>query len=58
MSIDFVESIYRLTNTFPEDEKYGLISQLRRAVVSLPSNISEGAARQEIKNLYIFYISH
>jgi four helix bundle protein len=43
-SMDLVVVIYELTRTFPPDELYGLTSQLRRASVSVPSNISEGAA--------------
>jgi four helix bundle protein len=43
-SMDLVVEIYKLTKTFPGDEIYGLTSQLRRASVSVPSNISEGAA--------------
>jgi len=43
-SMDLVVEIYELTKTFPGDEIYGLTSQLRRASVSVPSNISEGAA--------------
>jgi len=43
-SMDLVEEIYEITKTFPREEVYGLPSQLRRAAVSVPSNIAEGAA--------------
>ncbi|NOZ48252.1 MAG: four helix bundle protein [Chlorobi bacterium] len=57
-SIDFVEYIYRFTNSFPDKEKYGLISQLNRYVISIPSNIAEGSARNSDKEFIRFlYIS-
>ena len=49
-SMDLVETIYKLTQKFPEAEKFGLTSQMQRAAVSIPSNIAEGAARKGIKN--------
>lgn len=45
-AIEFVTDIYSVTDSFPKSEKYGLTSKLRRAVVSIPSNIAEGATRK------------
>jgi four helix bundle protein len=44
-SIALATFIYQITEKFPKDERFGLTSQMRRAVVSIPSNIAEGAAR-------------
>lgn len=49
-----VEDVYRLTSSFPRDEIYGLNSQIRRAAVSVPANIAEGAARKGTKELLYF----
>lgn len=53
-SMDFVESIYAYTGKFPQEELYGLTSQMRRAAVSIPSNIAEGAARNGNKEFAQF----
>lgn len=52
-AIELVTEIYKISKNFPKDELYGLTSQLRRAAVSVPSNIAEGQARlskQEFRN--------
>lgn len=58
MSMNLVTSIYKSTRTFPHEELYGLTSQMRRAAISIPSNIAEGAARNSKKEFTQFlYIS-
>lgn len=47
-SVEFVISIYKTTSNFPREEEFGLKSQLRRASVSIPSNISEGLTRRTV----------
>lgn len=54
--MDFVEQVYRLTQTFPAHEMYGLTSQMRRAAVSIPSNIAEGHTREHSKE-YLHHLS-
>jgi four helix bundle protein len=52
-AMDFAVNVYELTRNFPQEELYALTSQLRRAAVSAPSNIAEGAAgrtRQQFSN--------
>lgn len=49
-----VEAVYLLSRQFPREETYGLTVQLRRAAVSVPSNLSEGAARASRKELLCF----
>lgn len=53
-AVDFVVLIYEITKSFPPDEKFGLTSQIRRASVSIPANIAEGAARQSEKEFLQF----
>ena len=51
MSYELTKSIYKLTKTFPKDERYCFVDQMRRAALSIPSNISEGYYRYS-KNEY------
>jgi len=55
--IVLVKRIYQLTKGFPGDEKFGLVSQMRRAAVSVPSNLAEGQARRTTGE-FIQFISH
>jgi len=54
LSIDFVKKIYQVTHNFPDSEKFGLINQIRRAAVSIPSNIAEGQGRNSTKEFRQF----
>ena len=53
-SMDFAVELYRVTKSFPPEEKYGMSIQLQRAAVSIPANISEGAARKSRRELLHF----
>ncbi len=55
-AIKLVTAVYSLTKTFPREEQFGLTSQMRRAAVSVPSNIAEGAARGTEKEFSHFLI--
>ncbi len=52
--IELVEIVYKITATFPEEEKYGLSTQMRRAAVSIPSNIAERHLRKTAKDFKQF----
>src|SRR5438046_1810310 len=54
--MDLVEQCYRVTASYPAHETYGLASQIRRAAISIPSNIAEGHCRHTTK-AYINYVS-
>jgi four helix bundle protein len=55
LSMDLVIEVYRVTEKFPDWEKYSLVGQIRRAVISTPSNIAEGAARHTKKE-FLHYL--
>lgn len=54
LSLDFVADIYKLSDSFPNREGYGLTAQIRRAAVSIPSNIAEGSGRSSTKEFMRF----
>lgn len=55
-AIELVTDVYRLTSHFPDSEKFALVSQMRRAAVSIPSNIAEGAGRGSDKEFRRFLL--
>ncbi|MFZ5447646.1 MAG: four helix bundle protein [Thermodesulfobacteriota bacterium] len=54
LAIHFVKEVYQTTNNLPPSENYGLINQIRRAAVSIPSNIAEGQGRNSTKEFKQF----
>jgi four helix bundle protein len=54
-AMELAKVVYKITSELPANEKYGLVMQMRRAVVSIPSNIAEGAARQGNKESIQFF---
>lgn len=55
--VSLVKHVYQLTRRFPDEEKFGLVSQMRRAAVSIPSNIAEGQCRHT-RGEFVQFISH
>jgi len=55
-AMDLVVQVYRLSDTLPRDEKYGLVQQMRRAAASVPSNVAEGHGRDHLGD-YLHHLS-
>ncbi len=56
LGMDVVDAVYKLTASFPREELFTLTSQIRRAAISIPTNIAEGAAKESWKDSLRFYI--
>jgi len=58
LSVQFVKEIYLITGSFPEKERFGIISQIQRSAISISANIAEGAGRQSSKEfIHFLYIA-
>ena len=57
-AMDLVEEVYKITKGFPKEEVYGLSSQVRRAAVSVPSNIAEGQSRSSREFVHYLSMAH
>jgi len=55
IALELVKEVYGITKTYPKEEQFVLVSQLRRAAVSVCSNLAEGAARKSVKEKIRFY---
>ena len=55
-ALELSVDVYKVTGLFPKEDKFGLISQIKRSAVSIPSNIAEGAGRNSIKE-FIYFLS-
>lgn len=55
MSVELVTELYKLSERFPSSENYGITHQLRKAAVSIPSNIAEGASRKSLRERKRFF---
>jgi four helix bundle protein len=51
----FIKDIYQITSNYPENEKFGLVNQMRRAAISISSNLAEGSSRTSAKDQSHFY---